>query len=167
MEFGKKRIFLVDMLAGDHGHLLNDDLVLSRCLFPLASRFCLASSSASIVNVHNILGVNVKNIGTFRPSGYLRRLRLIWLAITLNCSGFDHIFLQSFEEISALLFMFLRPAKKVHLVVTNNLRPDRLDRHPFLGSWVLRSLIKRATSLIVHSKYEKELILKLSPKTKS
>jgi glycosyltransferase involved in cell wall biosynthesis len=70
---------------------------------------------------------------------------------------------QSFEEVSTLFFMLLNPSKRVHLIVTNNLRPDRLRRHPHLGRFLVRAVMKRAASVFVHSQYEVARIRELVP----
>lgn len=149
-----KSVLLVDPLAGDRGHLLDDDLFLAECLQPLAEELLVATSPTSVSNLQQHLKVAVHRFQSDVNQTRWPRGRLLRLIRALPCAEFEHVVFQSFEEVSTLLFMLLHPQKHVHLIVTNNLRPDRLQRHPLLGKWLLRQVFLRAASIIVHSRHE-------------
>ena len=157
----KESILLVDPLAGDRGHLLDDDQFLAECLSPLADNFLVATSPASSANLAKGLQVATYSLRSNANSTRFARSRLLRAMLELPCQHYNDIVFQSFEEVSTLLFMLLHPRKQVHLIATNNLRPDRLRRHPLLGRWFLRQVFHRATSVIVHSRHEVERVLEL------
>lgn len=159
----KINVLLVDPLAEDLYHLIDDDMYLAECLQPLSNNFLVMTSPASIANIKHKLDIPVRKIpfqGFFRR---FVRLRLFLVVCTLPHSNFNNVVFQSFEEVSTLLFMLLNPRRRVHLIVTNNLRPDRLKRHPALGRFFLRAIFNRATSVLVHCQYEVERIRQLLP----
>ena len=162
-EVGKPSVLFVDPLATDRGHLIDDDLFFAECIAPLASEFLVATSPASVANIQQHLKVKTQEIEPFDKASRFTRIRLFRLAFTLPCSRFRHIIFQSFEEVSVLLFMLLHPGKCVHLIVTNNLRPDRLKRHPVLGRFFLRAVFQRAASVIIHCQHEADKVKELVP----
>lgn len=156
-------VLLVDPLAEDLYHLIDDDMYLAECLQPLSNNFLVMTSPASVANITQKLDIPVKEIPF---QGFLRRfvrLRLFLVACSLPHSNFDNVVFQSFEEVSTLLFMVLNPRKRVHLIVTNNLRPDRLKRHPVIGRFFLRAIFNLSSSVIVHCQYEVDKIRQLLP----
>ena len=159
----KPKVLLIDPLAADKNHLFDDDLFLTECIAPLTDDFLVMSSPSSVENINRKLKTAVKTIPLNGQKNKLIRLNLITIAITLPCSGIDDIVFQSFEEVSTLLMMILHPHKRVHLITTSNLRPDRIKRHPILGPFFLRTVFKLAASVIVHCQYEVNKIIELVP----
>jgi len=159
----KKSVLLLDSLAGNRGHLIDDDLFLSKCIAPLADDFLIASSPTSIANLQDTLDVSTYRLHSDANRSWFTRARLFRIICSLPCANYEHIVFQSFEEISTLLFMLLHPSKHIHIIVTNNLRPDRLQRHPQLGAFFLRQIFFRAASVIVHSQHEVQKVVNLVP----
>lgn len=159
----KPNILYVDPNAADKGHLLSDDRFLAECIKPLANEFLVITSRESARNLDRYLEVEVRACRFNLKNARCPRFWLICNAVILPSSGFSHIVFQSFEEISTLLFMLLHPHKRVHLIVTNNLRPDRRKRHPLLWRFFLKAVIGRAASIFVHCQHEIETIKKLCP----
>lgn len=162
-EADKPSVLLVDPFAAGRGHHLDDDRFLAECIAPLAGEFLVVTSPASAANVRSDLKVRTREIEAFDNGARLPRLRLLRLALALPCSQFRHVVYQSFEELSTLLFMALHPGKRVHLIVTNNLRPDRLKRHSILGGLILRAVFRLAASAIVHCQHEADRMMELVP----
>lgn len=159
----KPNILYVDPNAADKGHLLGDDLFLAECLQPLASELFIITSRESAENLKRNLEVEVREYKFIIKNPRYPRFWLLCNAIFLPSSEFSHIVFQSFEEVSTLLFMLLHPLKRVHLIVTSNLRPDRRKRHPILGRLFLKAVFGRVTSIFVHCQHEIETIKKLCP----
>ena len=164
-------ILIINALAADRGHMINDDLFLVECLSPFANEVEVRSSPASIANIRTGFDKHL-NVKAFpiKEFGFLRcfpRLQIIFRLLTLPRPQYQDIFFPAFEEVSALLFMLLHPGKKVHLVYHNNLSPERRDRHPFL--WVLFSkmVAVRAASLFVPSRFQSDCIKALCPQIDS
>lgn len=155
-------ILIVDPLAEDRYHLIEDDLFLATCLTPLARRFLIATSTTSAANIRS-LGIAALSTHAGFPSRRFIRLQLVRNILSLTKLPHNDVIFQSFEEVSTLVFMLLNPSKRVHLIVTNNLRPDRIRRHPWLGRLLLQAVIKRATSIIVHCEHEVARIRELAP----
>ena len=160
----KPNVLFIDPMATDKGHLICDDLFLTECIMPLAGYFEVATSPASAENIKRNLKVAKREIRSYGYETTFPRLRLVRIVSTLKCSRFSDVIFQSFEEVSTLLFMHLHPHKRVHLIVTNNLKPGRLKRHPILGHFFLREVFHRAASVIVHCQYEADLVKKIFPK---
>lgn len=159
----KPNVLLIDPLAEGISHLLDDDLFLAECISELADDFLFVTSPASVANIKCHVDIKTRVTKLHKLSRRFIRLRLMLTVLTLPCSKFSHIIFQSFEEVSTLLFMLLHPNKRIHLIVTNNLRPDRLKRHPIVGRFFLRETMKRATSVIVHCQYEQDRIKTILP----
>ncbi len=159
----KPAVMLVDPFAADRGHLLDDDLFLSECIAPLAGEFVLTTSPTSVANAVKHLSVDAREIEPFISEARFPRLRLFRILLSLRCSRYRHVVFQSFEEVSVLFFLFLHPFKRVHLIVTNNLRADRLKRHPLLGRFFLGAVFRHAESVIVHCRHEAEKVRELAP----
>ena len=159
----KPDVLLIDPLAEGKSHLIDDDLFLAECISSLADDFLVVTSPASVENLRRHIEVNTRATKWHKLSRRFVRLRLLLILLTLPCARFSHIIFQSFEEVSTLLFMLLHPRKRIHLIVTNNLRPDRLKRHPILGRFFLRETMKRAASVIVHCQYEQDKIRTILP----
>jgi len=158
------KVLLIDPLASNiKSHLFDDDLFLAECIFVLVDEILVVSSSASIENIRRELNIPTReNTISGRYTRFVR-LNLLQIAYRLPCSRFGDVIFQSFEEVSVLLFMLLHPRKRVHLIVTNNLRSDRLKRHPILGRFFLRATLQYAASVIVHSQHEVNIIKELLP----
>jgi glycosyltransferase involved in cell wall biosynthesis len=157
----KPNILYVDPNAADKGHLLSDDLFLAECLKPLANELLVVTSVKSVENLRQKLSVKVRENKCDLANARYPRLCLLRNSLSLPGSRFSDIVFQSFEEVSTLLFMILHPHKRIHLIVTNNLRPDRLKRHPILGRFFLKKVFHRAASIIVHCQHEIETIKKI------
>lgn len=159
----KPSVVLIDPLNADQGHPMDDDLFLTKCLEPLTDGFLVVSSPGSVDRVRRQCHVAIREISRMDMAARFPRLRLLWISCCVSPRGFGHVVFQSFEEVSVLLFMLLHPLTHVHLIVTSNLRPDRRERHPILGGFLLRAVLRRATSLIVHCQREVETITGLVP----
>ena len=157
-------VLYVDPFSGDdHNHLYDDDLFLSECIAPLTREFLVATSFASGANLRRQLNVETCETPRLNSKTLLQRFRLLRLFLSLPCSRFQHVVFQSFEELSVLFFMFCYPSKRVHLIVTNNLRPDRFKRHPMIGPFFLCAVFRNAASVIVHSSYEVNKVKEIAP----
>lgn len=156
-------LLLADMLAGNRGHLVADDLFLSECIAPLTREFLVVTSTTIAKNIRD-LGLDTWEFPPRDQDAFLQRPMLFRLMLSLPCARFNDVVFQSFEELSVLLFMLRHPFKRVHLIVTNNLRPDRLKRHPILGRFFLRLVFQRAASVIVHCQHEVTKVRELAPR---
>jgi glycosyltransferase involved in cell wall biosynthesis len=159
----KHRVLLIDPTASDRGHHLEDDLFLTECIAPLTSDFEIVTSPVSVANLTRKLHVKAREIKAFNARALFPRLRLLRVMLSLRCSRFGQIVFQSFEEISTLLFMLLHSRKRVHLIVTNNLRPDRVKRHPILGPLLLRAVFQRAATVVVGCQYSVDNVKAIAP----
>ena len=156
----KPTVLYIDPFASEAGHMISDDQFLTECLAPLVRELKIFTSEHSISGLR--AGANWQMKATDpRGTHMWPRLRLILMVLRVPFKNYSHVIFQTFEEISVLLFKFLRPRSKLHLIVTNNLRPDRLKRHPILGRCVLRLALRSATTIIVHSRFEVERIVAL------
>lgn len=160
----KVRVLLVDPLCGERGHLIHDDHFLTQCIIPLASRFAAVTSKQSLTNMSKLAAFPAWATPPVRSGRVEQRLRLFRIAASLPSTGYNQLIFQSFEELSALFYMITHPGMRVHLIVTNNLQPIRLERHPCLGSLILDSVLTRASSIIVHSQFEVQRIRSLAPR---
>jgi glycosyltransferase involved in cell wall biosynthesis len=130
----------------------------------LVREFAIASSPASVANIREHLDVEAFPVTRSKLLSRLLRLRYSSIVnlLTLPCSRYQHVLFQSFEEISTLLFMLRHPGKRVHLIVTNNLTPERFRRCPRLLTFLLRRIFERAASVFVGSQFELDVIKGLS-----
>lgn len=154
-------LFVDPFSRDDHTHLDDDDLFLSECIAPLTRKFLAATSFASGKNLQRQLNIETIETPCLSSKTHFNRLRLFRLVLSLPSANFDHIIFQSFEEVSTLLLLLLHPRKRVHIIVTNNFRPDRLKRHPVVGRFFLRAVLSMASSIIVHSSHEVDVITTL------
>lgn len=159
----KPSVLLVDALNPDFGHPVDDDLFMAECIAPLADRFLVVTSPGSAANLRQRLQVPTQEIQTLDNAAPFPRGRLLRIALSLPSRQFRDVVFQSFEEVTTLLFMMLHPRTRVHLILTGNLRPDRLKRRPRLGRFFLRAVFRRAASVVVHSQREIQWIRKLVP----
>lgn len=160
-------ILVVNPLARDRDHLIDDDLFLSECLPPLATTFEIRSSPASIANIKKTLNVRAIPLWEFKGLNRLPRLQMLGKLATLPCTGYADIVFPAFEEISTLFFMLLHPRKRVHLIFHNNISPERMDRHPLLWTLLMKKIALRATSLLVPSKFQADCLKSICPQIDS
>jgi len=153
-----RSVLVIDPFAGDKGHLLDDDLFWAKCLEPIAEALEIRSSPQSVERIHNRTKVRAKPLPPLKWCARFFRLRLVLMALGLSCNGFDDVFFQSFEEVSALLFMLRHRRTRVHLMVTNNLSLERVERHPLLSRLFLGAVFRRATTVFVHCHFEESLL---------
>ncbi|TFB10137.1 glycosyltransferase family 1 protein [Candidatus Marinimicrobia bacterium MT.SAG.2] len=159
----RSNILIVNALAKDRGHLINDDFFLAECLSPFASEIEVRSSSTSVENIRKRLSIRAIPIRRF---GFLRRLpriQYILRLLTVRCSGYQDIFMPAFEEVSVLIFMLLHPRKKLHLIYHNNLSIERRNKHPFLWTLFSKMVAVRAASLLVPSRHQADCIKDIYP----
>lgn len=152
------RVLVVDPFAEDRGHLIQDDLFWAECLAPVTSRLEVWTSRFSAENIRRRSQVVARAVAEHRWCGRFFRIRLLLVVLALRCREFDHILFVSFEEVSALVFMLIHPRTHVHLIVSNNLSLERIRRHPLLGGLILGSVLRRASTVFVRSRFEVELI---------
>jgi len=157
-------VLFVDPFSTKGCHLFDDDFFLTECIKPLTQEYLAATPPESAANLRRRLQVNTWDIPPVDPKARSDRPRLFRLVLSLSAVPFQDIIFQSFEEVSVLLFMLRNPFKRVHLIVTNNLRPDRLKRNPVLGRFFLRAVFQRAASVIVHSQHEVEKVREITPR---
>jgi|GEM_PF-3385725 len=153
-------LLLVDPLARDKGHLLDDDLFLAECLSPITDRFEVRSSPESIARIRERLRVKCAPLEPAKSSGSLR-LDYIRCMFRLRSRGFNRIVFQSFEEISTIVFMLLHPTVKIDLIVTNNLGLDRFERHPRFAKLIWRLITWRASTIFLHCRFEVQFLNKM------
>lgn len=156
-------VLLVDPLNSDRGHPVDDDLFLSQCIAPLTRKFLVVTSPGSAANIQRHFPVPTSTINPFDDKARFPRKRLLKNVLNLPANRFHHVVFQSFEEVSTLAFMLRHPRTHVHLIVTSNLRPDRFTRRPILGRLLIRTVFRRAASIIVHCQHEVRRILDLVP----
>lgn len=155
-------LLIIDMLAEDKGHLTNDDFFLASSLSRYFCQLRILSSPASTANLNKKLpAVEARTlpfhakISKIFPYRIKTILRILSVKVQ-NCD--EHILLQSFEEISALIFMLIHPKNPVFLKVTNNLGNVK-------NNWKRRLALKltlaRANGILVHCKYEKRITQQL------
>ena len=154
----EKKVLLVDTQAGDRGHLLDDDLFMTECLAPLADEIEVISSPAIVKNIETHLKVKAYPLKEYRALRRFPRIRSIFNLAGLDCSPYSDVIFQSFEEISILLFFLLHPKKRIHLIATNNISRERMNRHPVLWRFLMNATLKRASSIFVHSRFESDFI---------
>ena len=160
---GTHSVLYVDFFARRDNHLYDDDFFLSKCIAPLAKDFVAVTSTESALNIKRNLQIETWSTSQIDPTLYLQRFRLFRLAFHLQSKRFQHIIFQSFEEVSVLFFILMNPNKRIHLIVTSNLRSDRIKRHPILLRIFLSMIFKRAASVLVHSQFEVDRILNFIP----
>lgn len=160
-------LLVIDPFANeDYGHLLDDDLFWATHLANKVDKFGIRSSSASIAHILKVLKLSKTSMIDAKPLlGYKfqklpERVRLILMALFIRTGGYSDILFQSFEEISTLIFILLRPNKRVHLIITNNLSLDRFEHRPIYIKILLKSVFHRAKTLFVHSQFEVDLLTK-------
>jgi len=161
------RVLIVDYLVGDVdeiSHLIGDDVFLSECLAGLDSRLEIKTSPGSARNVAAKLGVRATALGSFGWLGFLPRLQQIIRLLTVR-PGRDvtDIVFTVFDELPMLLFMFLHPRKRVHLIFHNNLSLERKQRHPKLYPMLAKAVAKRASSLMLSSEHQEGLLKEIDP----
>jgi glycosyltransferase involved in cell wall biosynthesis len=158
-----KNVLMIDPLAGDIYHLVDDDLYLTECLLRITSNLEVLSSETSANNI------NAERPGLAKPMwrmNWLRKFsRLYSLArvMGVRTRGASDVFFQSFEELHIIAFKILHPRTRIHLIFTNNISTERSDRHPFIWKWLLRGALKSAYSSIVHSQYEENRVRTVAP----
>lgn len=163
----KSGILIINILAADGHHMSKDDFFLARCLEPFANVIEVRSSPSSVANIKKHL--NIKAF-TLRKFGFLHRfprLQLILRLLTVRCSQYQDIFFPAFEEVSSLLFMWLHPKKKVHLIYHNNLSSERKSRSIFLWTLFSKMVALRAASLFVPSRFQSDCIKAICPRIDS
>ncbi len=161
---GKPSILIADVLAGDQGHLVDDDLFLAECLMPLAEKLEIRSSAASAANMTRRLNVKAVPLREFAILRFSPRFQITLKLLTLPCSRYQDIVLPAFELISVLLFMLCHPRKRVHLIFHNNLAPAKKKRRAFLWTFLMRLAVARAASLLVPSGYQVDYLASIYPK---
>jgi glycosyltransferase involved in cell wall biosynthesis len=159
----KSSVLLVDPFNGDQGHPVNDDRFLAECIAPLTDSFLVATSPVTLASIRENVQVPGFEIEAYDDRARFTRARLLKISLTLPSRSFRHVIFQSFEELSTLVFMLLHPRTRVHVIVTSNLRPDRLKRRPLIGGFLLRCVLRRAASVIVHCRHEIATIAELVP----
>jgi len=156
-------VLLIDPLAGERDHLIDDDLFLTSCLLTVTPEVKVLTSETSAANINSKhSGV----AGKLKSFGMLRKISRLWSVArvaAIRSSGYSDVIFQSFEEPQAIVFMLLHPRTRVHLISTNNLSRDRSERHPLIWKWLIRMALKRATSIIVHSEYESDVVKAIAP----
>ena len=161
------RVLVLDYVVGgvdEISHLIDDDLFLSECLAGLDSEIEIKTSAGSAGNVSSNLGVRATALRSLGWLGFLPRLQKIvrLLAVRPGRDVTDIVF-TVFEELPTLLFMLLHPRKRVHLIFHNNLSLERKQRHPRLNPMLIKAVAKRASSLMVSSEHQEDLLISLSP----
>ncbi len=163
VDLSNRSVLLVDPNAGDFGHLMKDDIFLAQCIAPLVKNLLVATSPITASIIRERFGIKTWETTPSVFDKRVQRPRLFKLVLSLPCHEYTDVIFQSFEELSTLIFMIRHPKKRIHLIATNNLRPDRLNRHPVLGKFILNLVFRFATTIIVHSEYERNKVLEISP----
>lgn len=163
----KSDILILNALAGDRGHLINDDLFLAECLEPFANVIEVRSSPTSVANISNHLSARALSIKKFGFLSRFPRLQLIVRLLAVPRLRYQDIFFPAFEEVSTLLFMLLHPGKNVHLIYHNNLSRERRGRHPYLWALFTKMVALRATSLFVPSRFQSDCLKAVCPEIDS
>ena len=152
-------VMLVTPFGYQGGHLVHDDIAMSEVLAGLSERFELRTSSPeSAAHVQEQLGLKAALVTS--PNGYRRffRAQMVAQAVSMPCGGFRHVVFQSPEEVSLLAFMLRHPGKKVYIIVSHNLFQGRMDRHPVIGRFFLKTVLRKAAGVFVHCQYEADLV---------
>ena len=163
----RRNVLVLNYLVGDVdeiGHLADDDVFLSACLSELSQGYELKSSRGSADNVASKMPVRTSVLGTFGWLKFSPRLQQVarLLMSKIDRNVVDVVF-PAFEELPTLLFMLVHPRKRVHLIFHNNLSQERKERHPRLYPMLLKAVAKRASSLIVSSKHQIDLLREIDP----
>lgn len=156
-------VMVVDLLAENAGHPIDDDAYLAKCLSGCVHRFMLVSSETSVANATALHGVACQVRPKPRKMLRPKKLRLISAALAVSCDGWTDVFLQGVDEISAIAIMLKASRARFHFVVQHHLRPDRLQRHPILGYCVLAATFLLAKTIMVHSQFQVRRIQQLFP----
>lgn len=102
---------------------------------------------------------------TFDPSFYFGFKYSFFVFLNLLKVKFkksDTLIIQGFEELSLSFFLLLNFYKIpcIQLVVTNNLGINRFTNKSYLLRFLLQYIFTKSSTIIVHSQYEKEFLLK-------
>jgi len=164
MKIRKQHLVIIDPLAEDKGHLIQDDAFLTRMFADGFEKVTLMSSPKSISNVCSFKLPNVATEHTkfcFFQRGLLYRLQLAMRLLTVKIPpDASAILVQSFEELSLYLFMLVNRKWQLSVIVTNNLA--NIATKP-TKKLFLKKIFCRAHAVFIHCDYEKALIADFSP----
>lgn len=161
-----KSLLIIDPFAESKGHLLDDDFFWIKGFYRKCDRLKLISSEKSISRIREYFpDVKAKSFIFFSEYfKFCHHLKYILRVISINTAGFDKVLFQSFHEISSLIFSLLHPKVDIYLIVTNNLSGrGKLSSRKIL-LFIQRLLFSRVSGIIVHTRYEKELLPRLYPR---
>ena len=157
-----RRLLILDILAEDNGHLIEDDFFLAMSLHRHFVGTRLLSSPASIVNLKARLPqltANALPCHTGKSKKLPHRIKTLCRVLSVKVRDRDElILLQGFEEIAAFIFMLRHKHNHIFLKVTNNLGNLKNNWKRRLA---LKFVLPLATGILVHCEYEKEIILDL------
>jgi glycosyltransferase involved in cell wall biosynthesis len=138
---------------------------MSEVLAPLSMRFDLLTSKSSLSHLVRENDWGKYSFPDFRRLTRNLHLQYLLQALAIRTRGARDVVFQSFDELAVILFKIIHPRARIHLIITSNLTPERFQRSPIKVRAFLGIAFKLATSIFVHCKFEKELILKEFPKT--